>query len=115
MSQGSRLVSYIILSHCLIVEFGMKIAKLEITMILALILCCYDYKLVDGSVKPFQPPQVNMNNNLQVLLWLDIFVGSILNQLFPYLREDLRVSWVCFRILRIACQHHEQLMICVFC
>ncbi|KIM74625.1 hypothetical protein PILCRDRAFT_828049 [Piloderma croceum F 1598] len=44
---------------------GMKTAKLEIKMIVALVLCRYDYKLVDGSGKPVKPPQVNMNDNHQ--------------------------------------------------
>jgi len=44
----------------------MKIAKMEIKMILALVLCRYDYKLVDGSGKPVkQAPQLNRNDNQQ--------------------------------------------------
>jgi hypothetical protein len=75
---------------------GMKIAKLEIKMILALVLCRYDYKLVNGSGKPAKPPQVNMNDNHQVWLLLDLIVCHILNQLFPYFREDLWASCVSF-------------------
>jgi hypothetical protein len=74
----------------------MKFAKLEIKMILALVLCRYDYKLVDGSGKPGKQPQVNMNDNHQVWLWLDLIVCHILNQLFPYSREDLWASRVSF-------------------
>ena len=54
----------------------MKIAKLEIKMILALVLCRYDYQLVDGSGKPAKPPQVNMNDNHQVWLWFDPIVTT---------------------------------------
>jgi len=74
----------------------MKIAKLEIKMILALVLCRYDYKLVDGSGKPVDPPQVNMNDTQQVWLWFDLIAYHILNLLFTYFREDLWASHVSF-------------------
>jgi hypothetical protein len=49
------------------VDSGMKIAKFEIKMIVALILCRYEYKLVDDSGKlAKQAPQLNMNDNQQV-------------------------------------------------
>ena len=63
------LVSYITPSRLtlLILGLGMKTAKLEIKMIVALVLCRYDYKLVDGSGKPVkQAPQLNRNDNQQV-------------------------------------------------
>jgi hypothetical protein len=125
------------------VGLGIKIAKLQIKMILALVLYRYDYKLVDGSGKPAKPPQVNMNDNHQVWPLLDLIVCHILNQLFPYFREDLWASRVSFgtsksrnrkggyafasgslsrgitacvflRISRLECQCHEQLMSWVF-
>src|ERR1700720_4185834 len=49
------------------VSLGMKIAKFEIKLILALLLCRYEYKLVDASGKhPKQLPQPNRNDIHQV-------------------------------------------------
>jgi hypothetical protein len=49
------------------VDSGMKVAKVEIKMIVALVLFRYEFKLVDGSGKPTkQAPQPNMNDTHQV-------------------------------------------------
>ena len=46
---------------------GMKIAKLEIKLVLAMILLGYEYELVDGKGNyPKAVPEQDRNNNLQV-------------------------------------------------
>jgi hypothetical protein len=66
----------------------MKIAKMEIKMILALVLCRYDYKLVDGAGKPVkQAPQLNGNDNQQVWQFVDLLVWHLLSQLLMCLEE----------------------------
>ena len=58
---------------------GMKVAKLEIKMILVLMLVRYEYTLVDAAGKPpKQLPKPNRNDIHQVRLFFCLLMNAVL-------------------------------------